>query len=110
MRIWVALIVAPLLAIIDQSVAFALVGWSCAHQTTIWIHVTHAAFLVAAGLCAGFAWPELRRTEAVAIASTTISISQRRFLAGIAASTAVISTLAIAAMWLPTWMIAPCVA
>src|SRR5205823_5272575 len=31
MRIWFALLVAPLLALADQSISLAAVGWACAH-------------------------------------------------------------------------------
>jgi hypothetical protein len=35
---------------------------------------------------------------------------QRHFLAGIATIVAALSAAAIAAMWLPTWLISPCIA
>jgi hypothetical protein len=45
-----------------------------------------------------------------AAASANDAARQLRFLAGIATTVASLSALAIAAMWIPTWMISPCVA
>jgi hypothetical protein len=110
MRLWIALIVAPLLAFTDQSVAFALVGWSCAHQSILWIHVTHLAFLAAATTCAAFAWREWRAAKTARPAPVADPALQHGFLAGIATLTATLSVASIATMWLPTWMIASCIA
>ena len=109
MRIWIALIVAPLLALTDQSVAFALVGWSCEHQTTLPLHAAHALFLaltVLATVGAVLAWSG---TTLVRARGGT-AIRQRHFLAGLAATVAALSACAIAAMWIPTWMIPTCMA
>jgi hypothetical protein len=109
MRIWLALIVAPLLALADQAVAFSMVGWACAHQTPALLHASHALFLVlatATAVAAGLHW---RETDSAA-ASTREAARQVRFLAGIATTVATLSALAIAAMWVPTWMISSCIA
>ena len=62
MRIWVALIVAPLLALTDQTVAFALVHWACAHQSTWVVHLSHVVFLAIAAAAAVGAWLRWRET------------------------------------------------
>lgn len=109
MRIWFALIVAPLLALGDQGVAFALVGWVCAHQDPVPLHATHALFLAittAAALAARRAW---RETAAVH-AGRGDAAAQRHFLAGVAMTIAVLSAAAIVAMWIAVWMIPSCIA
>jgi hypothetical protein len=106
MRIWFALLVVPLLALTDQSVAFALVGWECEHQSTVLLHASHAFFLAVAiggAVVAGRRWHETRATRAN-------GARQRRFLAGVATTIAALSALAIAAMWIPTWLISSCIA
>jgi hypothetical protein len=108
MRIWIALLVAPLLALTDQTVAFALVHWACAHQSTWVVHLSHVAFLVLAGAAAVGAW--LRWRETAILADTSEATIQFHFLAGVAMMVAVLSALAITAMWIPTWMIASCIA
>ena len=109
MRIWLALIVAPLLALADQAIAFSMVGWACAHQTPALLHASHALFLALATVTAIAAWLHWRETGSAA-ASMREATRQIRFLAGIATTVASLSALAIAAMWIPTWMISSCTA
>ena len=106
MRIWIALLVAPLLALTDQSVAFAVVGWACAHQSAYAIHGVHLLFLALTAACAVFAGWQWR---AAARADTDgEAVGRARFLVSLATASAALSALAIAAMWLPTWLIASC--
>ena len=104
MRIAFALIVAPLLALLDQSTAFALVNWSCAHGSTLVVHVVHFLFLGATAAAAFSAFAEWRGTIRVD------ALVQNHFLAGVAMASATLSALAIAAMWIPVWMISSCIA
>jgi hypothetical protein len=108
MRIWIALIVAPLLALTDQAVAFALVHWACAHQATWVVHLSHVVFLALAAAAAVGAWLRWRKT-AISAGGGQATV-QFHFLAGVAMMVAALSTLAIMAMWLPTWMISSCIA
>jgi hypothetical protein len=105
MRIAFALLGAPLLALLDQSTAFAVVSWSCSHGSTLLMHFVHFLFLGASGAAAIFAFAEWRGTTHAADA-----LIQHHFLAGIATASAILSTLAIAAMWIPVWMISSCIA
>ena len=107
MRTWVALIVAPLLALTDQTVAFALVHWACAQQSIWVVHLSHVVFLAITAAAAVGAW--LRWRETAVSADTGEAIVQFHFLAGVAMMVAVLSTLAIVAMWIPTWMISSCI-
>jgi hypothetical protein len=106
--IWLALIAAPLLALTDQAIALALVGWACAHQTTLPLHASHTVFFaLAVGTAAG-AWLAWTRT-ATAARPEGDGVPQRHFLAGLAVAVGALSALAIAAMWVPTWMISACI-
>jgi hypothetical protein len=109
MRIWLALIVAPLFALADQTVALALVGPGCAAQSTAMLHASHALFLALAIAATIAAWRSWLATAA-APAEGGDGIVQRHFLAGVATTVAALSAAAIAAMWLPTWLISPCLA
>jgi hypothetical protein len=109
MRIWFALIVVPILALTDQTVAFALVGRACARQSTALLHASHTFFLtvaVAGAIGAALQW----RATAAPAASHEEGARQLHFLAGVAMTVAALSALAIAAMWIPTWLISSCVA
>jgi len=107
-RISLALLVAPILALADESVALALTGWTCSHQTTTWLHLSHAFFFALTAGTVVLAW----RTRRDACApSIQIGVRRQiRFLAGAATSMAILSAVAIAAMWMPTAMISSCVA
>ena len=104
-RTFCALIVAPLLALADQSVAFALVGWACAHGSAALLHATHAVFLVLTLVLAAGA----RQVAAHAVPGRRGAGLQLRFLGGVAAAVALLSAVAIAVLWIPTWMIPACV-
>lgn len=109
MRIWFALIVAPLLALTDETVALSMVGWACAHQSPVLLHASHALFLAIATAAAAGACLHWRQA-AVGSKRTHEEARRVRFLAGIAMAVASLSALAIAAMWIPTWMISSCIA
>jgi hypothetical protein len=98
MTIVFALIVAPLLALADQATAFAMVSWSCTHTGTLAIHGVHLVFLAATVAAAAIAFARWR------------SATEHRFLCGVATASATLSALAIVAMWIPVWMISPCIA
>ena len=108
MRIWLALIAAPMLALTDQVVSFAAVGWACAHQQTMAIHAVHAFFL-AAVVASTVPALQLWRGDATRLnGNGGESIARRHFLAGVAACVGALSAGVIAAMWMPTWAIAVC--
>jgi hypothetical protein len=109
MWIWLALIVAPLLALADQTVAFALVGPECATQSTVLLHASHALFLALVIVATLAAWRMWLKTAAVAATDGSGAL-QRHFLAGIATTVGALSAAAIVAMWIPTWLISPCIA
>jgi hypothetical protein len=106
MRIWLALIVAPILALADLSVSFATVTWACAHQHSLAVHVVHLLFLGVSLACTLVAWSAWRDPARPVAADA--ATAQTHFLAGVATATGTLSTAAIAAMWIPAWIIAPC--
>ena len=108
MRTWFALLGAPLLALTDQTVAFALVHWACAHQGSWIVHLSHVVFLVIVAAAAGGAW--MVWLETTVVAGTVEPTVPIHFLAGVATTVAALSATTIVAMWIPTWMISPCIA
>jgi hypothetical protein len=104
MRIWLALIVAPLLALESQSIAFAMVHWACDHQTMVAVHTLYAACV---GITVAFAALAWHGRESVTVAGSEARRRQR-FLSTLATASAGLSSLVIAAMWVPTWMLWPC--
>ena len=108
MRIWFALLVAPILALTDQSIAFAMTGWACANQQAFAMHGVHLLFLAATLAATIVAWGRWRATLRAKTSDETLA--RRRFLAGLATASGALSALVIAAMWVPNWMLSPCFA
>jgi len=106
MRIWFALLVAPLLALVDQSIAYATVGWACANQHALAMHGAHVFFLIITTLSTVLAWQLWRATLPARGSDETLA--RRHFLAGIATASGALSALVIAAMWFPVWLLTPC--
>ena len=104
MRIWLALLAAPILMLADQSIAYGTAGWSCAQQNLIALHALHALFLAVTLAFAVIAWLHWRAT--VPAGNETHSV--RHFLAGLATASGAFSALVIAAMWIPNWVLSPC--
>lgn len=105
MRIWLALLAAPAFALSDQSIAYALTGWACASQHIAPMHGVHfgfAALSLAATILAAALWRE------TAVEPKSAEIARRHFLAGLAMALGAFSTLVILAMWIPNWMLSPC--
>jgi hypothetical protein len=106
MRTWFALFVAPLAALADQSIAFAAVGWACAHQLPIAVHTVHAVFLIITAGATAAAWHVWRAAQPTKSRDGTMA--RQHFMAGLASALGALSAAAIIAMWIPAWVIAPC--
>jgi hypothetical protein len=106
MAIWLALIVAPILALADQGVALSMTAWACRGQHGFALHVVHAAFALATGAAMLLAWLRWRETPRVATSSE--AVARRRFFAGMAIAISALSLLVILTMWFPTWVLSSC--
>jgi hypothetical protein len=106
MAVWLALLVAPFLALADQSVALAMTSWACAGQHELALRVVHVPFLLATIAAAVWAWVHWRRTAAPA--GDSESVRRSHFMAGLGIAVAALSSLAIVAVWAPTWVLSSC--
>ena len=112
MRIWLALLVAPGLALGAQSAMYALVTPSCTVQTRVAIHAVALVTLLLTALFTVMARAEWAR---LANASphgpdndTGAPQNVRRFLAVLATAVAGLSALLILMMWFAGWVLSPC--
>jgi hypothetical protein len=108
MRIWLALILAPGLALACQSVMYSLVTPECSHQTRVAIHAVAAVSLL---LCLAFtAIARLSSAPDAASADDDVSTppGTRNFLAIVASAVGAISSLTIIGMWIAAWVLSPC--
>jgi hypothetical protein len=108
MRIWLALLIAPILALTDQSIAFAMTGWACANQQELAMHGVHVLFLAATLAITIAALGPWRATLRAKMRNE--ALARRHFLAGLATASGALSALVIAAMWVPNWILSPCFA
>jgi hypothetical protein len=106
MRTWFALLGAPLLALVNQSVSYATVEWSCAHQHTLAVHAVHGVVLAAIVIGTLAAWQLWHQTQSVRPQGE--EPARRHFMAGLAAASGSLSALVVVAMWLPVWVLGPC--
>jgi hypothetical protein len=110
MPVWPALLIAPLLALAEQALVYALSTPACQTQREAWLHAVPLAFVALTLLLTAMAWTEARRlrrdgTPHVDADAATI---QRHFLARLAVWSGALSTLVIVAMWIPQWVLSPC--
>ena len=105
MRIWFALLLAPVVVLADQGIAYATAGWACAHQNLFVLHAIHAASLVACIVAAALALGLWRETR---IAQHDERQKVRFFLSGVGIASATLAAATIAAMWIPNWLLSAC--
>ena len=108
MRIWLALLFAPSLALACQSIMYALVTPSCSVQTRVAIHAVAAVSLL---LCVVFAL--MARSAGAPVRHGADHDSDeppatRHFLAIVAAAVGAISALVVLGMWIGAWVLSPC--
>jgi hypothetical protein len=112
MRIWLALLAAPSLALAAQSIMYALVTPSCSLQTRVLVHaVALGSLLMTAAftLLARLEWVGYARGASEGPDSdASDAASVRRFLAIVATAVGGISCLVILTMWIGAWVLSPC--
>ena len=108
MRIVLALLLAPALALADQVAAYVLAGWTCAHQGSLTPHVVHGVFLVAVLAATALAWTAARSGFAATRESAGFSVHRHDMMALSGLALGVLSALIIVAMWIPQWVLSPC--
>ncbi|MDB5953149.1 MAG: hypothetical protein JWR65_5004 [Massilia sp.] len=107
---WPALLLAPMLALTDAAVAYALVTPSCSRQDHAGLHALFAFSLLA---CLVMTWPAARnwlRWRTAGAPSGPAAGSRRKFVAQVATMAGLLSALVMLAEWLPVWILSPCAA
>ncbi len=115
-KIWAPMLVTPVIALGGQSIVYALATPLCERQAGPWVHAVFLLLLAGAAWLVACAWGEARRLDAAHVSSAGQALPpdtdrhgpNRLFLARVAAGTAAIATLALLAMWVPSWLLSPC--
>ena len=121
---WPALLLAPLIALSQLSIAYALVSPSCAAQDRTGLHAVAAVSLLVVLAMTLLAWLEWRRSgseprhgadrrEAPTLPAVTradsADVGERpSFVAQIGVVVGALSALVSIALWLPIWLLSPC--
>ena len=110
MRTWPGIVLAPLLALADQSVAYALVQYGCHAQQSTTLQVVHLVFLLAALATLVPAWAGATRRPVRDAALPGDNHDREHFLCVLALMVGSLSSLIIVALWIPQWVLSPCFA
>ncbi|HEY9024744.1 MAG TPA: hypothetical protein VIO33_22960 [Burkholderiaceae bacterium] len=96
---WPALLLAPLLALLEQALAYALSTPLCQRQMGPWLHLVPAVSLVLVLVCSALALVDWRRRAGQPAG---------RFISGVSLGMGALCALTIAAMWVPIGWLSPC--
>ena len=110
MPVWPALLLAPMMALGEQLIAYALSTPACQTQLDLWMHLVPLAFASVTAVFTALAWLQMRRLALLPHVDADTASHRRYFVARIATWCGALSTLAIVAMWIPQWMLSPCAA
>ena len=108
MRIWLALLVSPSLALAAQSIMFSLVTPSCSMQTRVTIHAVAAVALALSLLFTLMARAAAAPVRFAADSDSSDPPMTRHFLAVVATAVGAISSLVIVGMWIVACVLSPC--
>jgi hypothetical protein len=100
-------VIAPLLALLDQSAAYALVEWSCEKRNLTPAIAVHAVFFVVALVLTLVAWREARH-GAVA-GRTDAAVESHHLVAWLGAAAGAISLLAVVMLAFAQAVLSPCI-
>jgi hypothetical protein len=108
MRLWIPIIIAPLATLTQLSANYALVALECAKQQRFPIHVVSAVSLAIAVAGMLLAWSAWRSAGTEPPDDRGLSVSRVRFLAAVGVALSALMALSIAAQWLTTAFVPPC--
>ena len=106
MHVWPALLGAPLLLLVDQAVAYAMVGWACSGQHVLPLHGVHAGFLLA--ILATLVAPSRALRGNPIRAALGHEDEGPDVLAVAAIGVATLSAATVVALWIPQLFLSPC--
>jgi len=96
---WPALVLAPLVALLEQALSYALSTPLCQRQLGAWMHLVPAFSLLLVFVFIALALLDWRRRAGQPAG---------RFISGVSLAMGGLCALTIAAMWVPIWWLSPC--
>lgn len=111
-RSWPALLLAPLLVLGLLSLAYSLVTPACAHQGGEGLHALAGATLLLSVALTGLAWHGWRAARGLHRGAGDMLADRAGasdlFLSRVATLLGAFSSLTVAALWIPLWLLPPC--
>jgi hypothetical protein len=108
MKIFLALIGTPLLALTNLSIAYALATPSCRNQTLLWLHGVCAASFVLCLIATAIAWIMWFQQGGPSGVDKDQGGTTYRFLCGLSSMTGTLFTLVVLGQWIAIWILSPC--
>jgi hypothetical protein len=111
MPTWPALLIAPMLALAEQSIVYALSTPACQTQREAWLHAVPLLFVALTLLLSAMAWAEARRQQRLlpnTIPDADGAHVGHLLFAWLGVASGALSSLVIVAMWIPQWVLSPC--
>lgn len=109
MRLWIPILITPLIALLQISANYALVPLACEKQQHAPIHWVAAISLLAVAAGVWMAWSVWREAGVHSPGDWGDPLSRRRFLAVVGLSVSALMALTIVAQWLTAAFVPPCV-
>ena len=108
MRLWIAIIIAPLVGLAQLTVNYALVDLECVTQRRFPVHVVSGVSLAIAIAGILLAWQAWRAAGVEPPDDGATAASNVRFLAAVGMALSALVALTIGAQWIATAFVAPC--
>ena len=117
---WPALLLAPLIALGELSLAYSMVSPACAGQQRGGLHAVAAVSLLVVLAMTALAWRDWRghdtlerrgavgESGAVTRADSDDAAQRPHFIALMAVIVGALSALVCVALWIPVWLLSPC--
>ena len=106
---WLALLLAPMLALTALGINYALVTPACEQQANVaWLHGVFAASLLLSVLFTVLAGRNWQCSKVHQVESESQTRNRQRFVALVAVLVGALSSLVLVAQWLPLWVLSPC--
>lgn len=107
---WLALVITPTLVLINLTIVYALVVPACEDQSSFILHAVSMGSLALSLLLTFMAWQQWQKYSILPTHPEGDADVRKTFLPAVASMTGLLSTLVIAAQWLPQWILSPCYA
>jgi hypothetical protein len=101
-------VISPLVALINQEVAYVVVPWACYRGVAGWVRVVPAVALIVLLALALVSFRDWRRVGGGTAADQATVADRVRFVALAGLGVTGISALAVSWQWIATWMVLPC--